>query len=84
MNSLPQQIPGLSYTGEEDMLAQFRVKYLQQLGEFRQLSFIPADTLQKTLPRAKQRSRKASDTSANKKETPEVEGRLIKIEKQEL
>lgn len=66
------QIPGLSYTGEEEMLAQFRVKYLQQMGEFRQLSFIPADTLQKTLPRAKQRSRKTSDVSANKKETPEA------------
>lgn len=71
---MPWQIPGLSYTGEEEMLAQFRVKYLQQMGEFRQLSFIPADTLQKTLPRAKQRSRKTSDVSANKKETPEVDG----------
>ncbi|XP_069947710.1 dynamin-binding protein-like isoform X2 [Cherax quadricarinatus] len=65
------QVPGLTYTGEEDMLAQFRVKYLQQLGEFRQLSFIPADTLQRTLPRAKPRGRKSLDSASLKKEAPE-------------
>nr|XP_045603255.1 dynamin-binding protein-like isoform X1 [Procambarus clarkii] len=65
------QVPGLAYTGEEDMLAQFRVKYLQQMGEFRQLSFIPADTLQRTLPRAKPRGRKSLDNTQLKKEACE-------------
>lgn len=59
------QVPGLSYCGEEEMLSQFRVKYLQQVGEFRHLSFIPAESLQRSLPRPKSRGRKSLDSVKN-------------------
>ncbi|KAK4319618.1 hypothetical protein Pmani_009460 [Petrolisthes manimaculis] len=54
------QVPGLSYSGSgiEDMLAQFRIKYLQQLGEFRQLTFIPADSLQRSVIRTSTRAQR--------------------------
>ncbi|KAG7175114.1 Dynamin-binding protein-like [Homarus americanus] len=65
------QVPGLAYAGEEDMLAQFRIKYLQQMGEFRQLSFIPVDSLQRSLPRPKPRGRKSQENPSVKKDAPE-------------
>ncbi|XP_071537624.1 uncharacterized protein [Panulirus ornatus] len=65
------QIPGLSFSGGEDMLAQFRVKYLQQIGEFRHLSFIPVDSLQKSLPRPKSWGRKSLENTTVKKDTSE-------------
>ncbi|KAG0728509.1 Dynamin-binding protein [Chionoecetes opilio] len=56
------------------MLTQFRVKYLQQVGEFRQLSFIPPECQQwASLPRAaKTRVRKSLDGSAARKEHAEA------------
>lgn len=67
------QALGLALTGDvEDMLTQFRVKYLQQVGEFRQLSFLPADSLQWSLPRAKGRPRKSLDGGAAKREQTEA------------
>lgn len=54
------------------MLSQFRVKYLQQMGELRQLSFIPADTFQRTLPRVRSRGRKSLENVSVKREVPEV------------
>lgn len=54
------------------MLSQFRVKYLQQMGDLRQLSFVPPDTIQRTLPRVKPRTRKSLDNTSMKRETSEV------------
>ncbi|XP_068200932.1 dynamin-binding protein-like [Palaemon carinicauda] len=63
------QIPGLTYSGEEEMLSQFRVKYLHQVGEFRHLSFIPAESLQRSLPRTKSRGRKSIENAVKNNAT---------------
>ena len=54
------------------MLTQFRVKYLQQVGEFRQLSFIPADSHHWSLPRTKTKSRKSVESGVTRREHAEV------------
>ncbi|KAK7084423.1 hypothetical protein SK128_028513 [Halocaridina rubra] len=57
-------VPELSFSGDEEMLTQFRVKYLHQVGEFRHLRFIPTETLQTSLPRSKVKGKKSLDNTS--------------------
>ncbi|CAL4065674.1 unnamed protein product, partial [Meganyctiphanes norvegica] len=58
------QLPNLCYSGDENMMAQFRVRYLQQVGDFRQLSFVPADYFPKSpVPKPRTKGRKSVDNT---------------------
>ncbi|XP_063874664.1 dynamin-binding protein-like isoform X1 [Scylla paramamosain] len=70
------QALGVSLTGEEEMLTQFRVKYLQQVGEFRQLSFIPTN-VQLSLPRPATRSSKNPESGGSRREHETTKTKVV-------
>ncbi|XP_076037755.1 uncharacterized protein LOC143023129 isoform X2 [Oratosquilla oratoria] len=53
-------IPELALKGKGDAMQQFRYQYLHQVGELRQLTFVPASYFPPSPPRAKPRTSKTS------------------------
>lgn len=67
---------GVAVTGEEEMLTLFRVKYLQQVGEFRQLSFIPT-SVQFSLPRPATRASKNPESGGSRREHEAAKTKVV-------